>query len=129
MERLVSAIEKIMATEPVDIYVNPTFLPEVLQADYEKLWTPERRQRVISALAKNGVALEINSRYRLPSPVFIQEAKAAGIKFTLGTNNSDREILPNTYGLEMVSANKLGWQNMWMPKPHAEKPVIKRGFK
>lgn len=123
MEKLVSTIEQIMATEPIDIYVNPTFLPDVIAADYDTLWTEARQQRVIAAAAKNGVAIEISSRYRLPKIAFLKAAKKAGVKFTLGTNNGDREILPNDYGLQMIRECGLDWTDMWMPRPDGQKKV------
>ena len=126
MERLVAAIERIVSTEPIDIYVNPTFLPDVIAADYDFLWTPERRQRVIAACAKHGVALEINSRYQIPKSNFIREAKKAGLKFTLGTNNPGRDIVENTYGLAMIRDCGLNWQDMWMPKPDGQKRIQQR---
>lgn len=128
MDHLVDTIVRILETEPIDFYANPTYLPDVLAAEYDALWTPERKRRVIEAAARNGVAIEINSRLELPKPDFIREAKAAGVKFTLGTNNPDRQILPNTYGLRMVRECGLGWQDMWMPKPDGEKPVQRRGL-
>jgi hypothetical protein len=115
MEQLVGTIEKIMSDEPIDIYVNPTFLPEVIAAEYDALWTPERKQRVIDAAAKNRVAIEISSRYLLPKADFIRSAKKAGVKFTLGTNNPGREILRNEYGLKMIRECGLTWQDMWTP--------------
>ena len=92
MEYLVAQIETILANEKVSIYVNPTFLPDTLKSQYDELWTPERMNRVIAALKNNSVALEINSRLRIPSPAFIKLAKEAGIKFTLGTNNTDANL-------------------------------------
>jgi len=128
MEHLVDTIVRILETEPVDFYANPTYLPDVLAAEYDSLWTPERKRRIIEAAARNGVAIEINSRLELPKADFIRQAKAAGVKFTLGTNNPDREILPNTYGLRMVRECGLSWQDMWMPKPDGQKPVQRRGL-
>jgi hypothetical protein len=128
MELLVSTIEKILDNEPIDFYANPTFLPEVIAAEYDALWTPERMKRVIDAAARNGVAVEINSRYQIPHADFIRRAKAAGVKFTLGTNNTDRELGRLEYSLKMVAECKLTWKNMWMPKPHGQKPVqVKKG--
>jgi len=49
MDHLVNTIVGILDHEPVDIYVNPTFLPDVIAAEYDALWTPERKQRVIDA--------------------------------------------------------------------------------
>ena len=123
MEKLVSTIEQIMASEPIDIYVNPTFLPDVIADEYDALWTEARKQRVIASAAKHGVAIEISSRYNLPKADFIKAAKKAGVKFTLGTNNGGREILPNDYGLQMIRDCNLAWQDMWVPRPDGQKKV------
>ncbi len=129
MEMLVERIVGIMNNEPIDIYVNPTFLPASIAAEYDTLWTTERMQKVIDAAVRNGVAIEINNRYRLPSPAFIRMAKKAGAKFTIGTNNAGRELGRIEYALEMARECKLTWQDMWMPKPDGEKPVQIRGFR
>jgi hypothetical protein len=127
MDRLVDTIVGILEREPIDIYVNPTYLPDVIAAEYDALWTRERQQRVIAAAAKSGVAIEINSRLKLPKADFIKAAKKAGIKFTLGTNNTDGDLGRDEYGLRMVQECKLGWQDMWMPKPDGKKPIQARG--
>jgi hypothetical protein len=123
MEMLVGKIETILDQEPIDLYVNPTFLPDVIAAEYDTLWTPARMQRVIDAAARNGVAIEINSRYRIPSPAFLKKAKQAGVKFSFGTNNTDRELGRLEYCLQMVKECGLTWKDMWMPKPDGQKPV------
>lgn len=123
MDRLVEVIEKIFDEEPIDIYANPTFLPEVLAANYDNLWTPARMQRVVDAAKRNGVAIELNSRYRLPGAAFVKLAKQAGLKFTLGINNTDASLGRAEYGLEMIQACGLGWKDFWMPQPDGKKPI------
>lgn len=118
MEQLVNWIEKILNNEPVDIYVNPTFLPQAIAGDYDVLWTEERMDRVINVLAANEIALEINDRYRLPSPGFIKRAKAAGVKFTFGTNNGGAELGHLSYCLEMIEQCGLTSRDMWMPEKY-----------
>jgi hypothetical protein len=127
MERLVDTIVGILEREPIDLYVNPTYLPAVLAGEYDALWTPARQQRVIAAAAKNGVAIEINSTLKLPKADFIRAAKKAGLKFTLGTNNADARLGRNEYGLQMIRECKLVWQDFWMPKPDGQKPIQVRG--
>jgi len=122
METLVDRATGILEHEPIDIYANPTFLPDALQKDYDRLWTEERMRKVIGAAVKNGVAIEINNRYKLPSATFIKAAKAAGAKFSFGTNNTGPADLGRCeYGLRMVEECKLVWQDFfvpgaWMPK-------------
>ena len=128
MEMLVTRIEGIFDHEPVDIYANPTFLPDVIAADYDRLWTTERMEKVVNALARNGIAMELNNRYKLPSAAFVKMAKSAGVKFSFGTNNTDGNIGRCEHGLRMVKECGLKWQDMFVPKPEGEKPVQKRGL-
>jgi hypothetical protein len=116
MDTLVERAVGILETERVNIYANPTFLPDVLAKDYETLWTDARRKKVIWAAVKNHVAIEINNRYKLPSPSFIQMAKAAGAKFTFGTNNTGAQDLGRCeYGLQMIEDCKLQASDFWTP--------------
>ena len=123
MEQLVQTIVNILNDEPIDIYVNPTYLPEELAAEYDALWTPERVTKVIDAAAKNGVAIEISDRLRLPKPAFIKQAKQAGVKFTFGSNNSDANFGRLEYCLAMIQQCGLTPHDMWLPKPDGQKPV------
>jgi len=115
MELIVDKIIGVLQ-EPVDIYVNPFFLPKVLQAKAEELWTAERKTKVITALAKSGKAMEINNRYKIPSASIIQEAKAAGIKFSFGTNNVTSELGKLEYCLQMKEKCGLRAENMYKPR-------------
>lgn len=123
MDTLVRRAVGILSTEPVDIYVNPTFLPDVIAPEYDALWTEERMGKVIAAAVQNHVAIEINARYRLPSPKFIRMAKQAGAKFSFGTNNTDRNVGDIAYCLQMTRECGLTWEDMFVPKPDGEKPV------
>jgi len=116
MDMLVDRIEKILNNEPINIYVNPTYIPEQIAARYDELWTPARMDRVIAALVKNRIALEINDRRRIPSPAFIKKAKAAGVKFTFGTNNAGPADLGHLqYCLDMIKECGLEPGDMWIP--------------
>jgi hypothetical protein len=121
MELLVRTILDILNNEPIDIYANPTYLPDVLAKEYDELWTPERLEKIIAAAARNKVAIEISNRLRLPKPAFIKQAKLAGVKFTLGTNNTDRELGDMEYGLKMIAECGLTPQDSWMPKGKGRK--------
>ena len=119
MDKLVVRIEQIVSTEPVDIYVNPTYLPDEINARYDELWTNERMDRVINALVKNQVALEINNARQIPSPAFIKRAKNAGVKFTFGTNNGGADDLGRMeYAISMIGECDLGSEDMWTPSSH-----------
>jgi len=128
MEMLVSRIESIMSQEPVDIYVNPTFLPDELAARYDELWTPGRMDRVIKVLKDHEVALEINARYRIPSIAFLKRAKSAGLKFSFGTNNVANKLGRLEYCLEVVDSLDLTPKDMFVPRPAGKKKVQLNGL-
>jgi hypothetical protein len=117
MDQLVDRIVKIVSTEPIDIYVNPTYLPDEINDDYDALWTQERMGRVIHSLVEHQVALEINNRRQIPSPAFIMKAKEAGVKFTFGTNNAGADDLGRMeYAITMIETCGLVPGDMWMPE-------------
>ncbi len=125
MDMLVAKTVGILDSEPVDIYVNPTFLPEVIADDYDTLWTEERMKKVIDAAVASEVAIEINGRYKLPSERFLRMAKEAGAQFTFGTNNAGTADLGDwSYPLEMQEKLELGWPDMYVPG-HAPSKVQK----
>jgi len=116
MDQLVVSIETILNDEPIDVYVNPTYLPDEINHLYDELWTEDRMDRVIAALFQNDIALEINDRFKLPSATFIKRAKAGGIKFTCGTNNSGLSDLGRLeYCIDMIEEAGLTAQDMWIP--------------
>lgn len=126
MDLLVKTIENILDNEPIDIYANPTYLPAVIARDYDKLWTPARLTRVVDALARNGVALEISASLQLPAPAVIKQAKAKGVKFTFGSNNSDAKLGRLDYCLRMIEECALTPEDLWTPKPDGKKPIQQR---
>ena len=129
MDTLVDRAVGILEREPIDIYVNPTYVPDQLAKDYETLWTEPRRKRIVAAAVKGGVAIEINDRYKLPSPSFIKLMKAGGCKFTFGTNNAGvTDMGRDEYGLRMIDECKLTSEDFWAPlAPGTTKGVDRKG--
>jgi uncharacterized lipoprotein NlpE involved in copper resistance len=115
MDQLVGKIVGVMENEPIDIYVNSTYLPDTLQPYYDELWTNERMDKVINAAVANDVAVEINSRYKIPSAKFIKRAKAAGVKFSMGTNNVDKNLGTLDYSIAMIDECGLEPEDFFKP--------------
>jgi hypothetical protein len=116
MDLLVERTVGILSEEPIDVWVNPTFLPAAISARYDALWTEARMARVIDAAVKGGVAIEINARYRIPSERFLRLARSKGARFTFGTNNAGASDLGDwSYPLDMQKALGLTWKDMFVP--------------
>lgn len=127
MNMLVDRTVQIISEEPIDLYVNPTFLPNQISARYDELWTPQRMDRVIGALRDHGVGLEINNRYMIPSAAFIRKARAAGVKLACGTNNSGPHDLGRLeYCISMIRQVGLAAADMWTPPAEGFKAIQRR---
>lgn len=116
MDLIVDKTCLVLQNEPADVYVNPFFLPEVMQDQYDEFWTEERMNKVVAVLATSGKALEINARYKIPNKAVIQKAKAAGIKLTFGTNNVEPQVSKLEYPIQMIKECGLTAEDMYKPK-------------
>lgn len=124
MDRYVDFHEEVMAKEPIDIMANPTFLPEALEPDYDKLWTGKRMRKIIEAAARYHVAIEINSRYRVPRLAFLEMAKGSRVKFSFGSNAHTADAIGNIgYGIEMFRKLGLKLDQFFTPAPPGQKPI------
>ena len=101
--------------EPVDIYVNPCFLPAPMDRRFDEFWTEKRMDKFIAALAKSGKALEINELYQIPNKAILLKAKAAGVKFTFGSNNVTPDVSRLEYSIRMMKECGLTAGDMYKP--------------
>lgn len=116
MDEFVTRQTAMLASQPIDLWAIPTYLPPQLEARRAELWTPARVDRLIAAAARHQVAIEISDRFRIPNQDFIRKAKAAGCKFALGTGNSSgRDLRRSEYGLEMIGRCGLAWNDFFVP--------------
>ncbi len=114
MDRYVEFTVRVVA-QPIQIWANPTFLPETLKARYDELWTPDRMDRVIAAAVKNNVAIELNAHYQIPSATFIRRAKAAGAKFSIGSNQHAHGIGEINHCLKIAKDCGLTSKDFFVP--------------
>jgi hypothetical protein len=123
MDILVRKTVGILNNEPIDIYVNPTYLPAKIADRYDELWTERRMKKVIDAAVKNDVAIEINARSKIPSPKFIKQAKKAGVKFAPGTNNGGKDLGNLEYCRRMIRECGLKEGDFFKPRPAGNRAI------
>jgi histidinol phosphatase-like PHP family hydrolase len=73
-------------------------------------------ETVIYAAVEHGVAIEINARYRIPSPVFIRLARDAGARFCFGSNQHGEDVGKLEYPVKMVKECGLTQQDVFVPE-------------
>jgi histidinol phosphatase-like PHP family hydrolase len=127
MDRFVDWHVEIMANEPFDILANASWLPPLLTPAYDALWTEKRVQKVIDAALKYGVAVEISASYKLPHMAFLRQAKAAGVKFSFGSNGRYPQMGKLDYSVATAKALGLKTVDMFTPAPDGAKAVQRRG--
>ena len=127
METLVDRAVGILEREPIDIYVNPTFLPD---SDRQRLRPAVDRRRIRKVVTRGGAERQWPSRSTTAIAALRRSANGQGrpgCKFTFGTNNAG----PTTLGaastaLQMVEACKLGWQDFFVPGAWGPKAVDRK---
>jgi hypothetical protein len=116
LDSLVDQAVERLNTDSIDIYTVPTYLPAAMRAEADQLWGERRTTKLIDALVKKQVTVEINTREQLPSRAFLEQAKQAGCKFAFGTaNRTAKELMRCEYGLQMVETCKLDWHHFFAP--------------
>ena len=126
MDRYVDWYVQVMNTQPLDIMANVSWLPGPFAADYDALWTEARVAKVIDAALRNGIALEISTGFKLPKLLFLKQAKAAGVKFSFGTNGRYPKMGLLDYSLEMARALGLQDSDLFTPAVDGLKAVQHR---
>lgn len=102
--------------EPISILANPTYLPEPLAGEYDRLWTEDRMRQLIAKAVARGIALEIQAGSPYPRPKFLRLAKEMGAKFSFGTNNFDPRPKDLSRWLEVITWLDLRAEDIWQPR-------------
>jgi hypothetical protein len=123
MDRFVDWHVRIIETEPIDLFVNSSWLPSPLGEAYERFWTEKRMERVIRAAVKAGVAIEISSSFQVPKMPFLRMAKAAGAKFCFGSNGRYPNMGKLDHSLRMARELGLTAADLFTPAPPGKRAV------
>jgi histidinol phosphatase-like PHP family hydrolase len=126
MDRFVDWHVQIMSTEPIDILANASWLPDRMMREYDALWTEKRIAKVVDAALKYGIAIEISSSYKIPSLGFLQQAKAAGVKFSFGSNGRFPNMGKLDYCIAMARSLGLRALDVFVPGSGGQKAVLRR---
>jgi histidinol phosphatase-like PHP family hydrolase len=105
-------IEGILKHEPITIFARPTYLPVNFGRYYDELWTEDRVTRMIELAKAREIAFEISTPMHVPKKEIVLQAKAAGLKFTFGTNARNEDAGKLHYGLKIVQQCGLTGEDM-----------------
>lgn len=118
MDRYMDFNIQLLTTERLDILAAPTFLPVCIARDYKTLWTPKRVQTIIDLALKHRVAIEISENFHVPDADIVRRARAAGLKFTFGTNSRTPQAAGRLdYCRKIAQRCRLTGKDMYLPKP------------
>jgi histidinol phosphatase-like PHP family hydrolase len=128
MDRLVDWNVAILSQQPIDILANVSWLPAPLAPQYDALWTEARVRKVVAAAVKYKVALEISASYKLPSQKFCEIAKAAGVKFSFGSNGRYPNMGKLDHSLAMAKTLGLTKADLFTPAAPGKRAVNWRKY-
>ena len=109
-------LEVINNNEPLNIFGWPLFLPVCIARDYYTLWTEERMQKILEALKRKNLAVEINDTAHTPHEKFIGMAKERGLKFTFGSDTRDQKAGRLDYCKYVAKRCNLKKEDFFLPK-------------
>lgn len=103
IEHMLDLIETKARQYRFQILAHPGLLPSKLRSETEKILDNKWSQRLVELALKYDFALEISSRWELPSHETIQTALEAGVRFSLGSDGHGRDtVCCLDYSLKMV---------------------------
>ena len=119
MEIHLDNLERLTTDMPVDILAHPTLMPiPFRRIPLEELWTEEREERAVTALAAAGIALEVSSRYR-PHERLVRRAYDRGVRLALGSDGHTAEQVGNiAFSLFMVREIGVAADELFDPFVH-----------
>jgi histidinol phosphatase-like PHP family hydrolase len=122
MNAHVENVERFAREMPVDILAHPTLLPMTLRrCPLEELWTEEREERAVRALAGAGIAFEISNRYRAHER-FIRRALDAGVRLSLGSDgHTTEQVADIAYPLSLARTLGVPDDELYDPARHGSR--------
>ena len=122
MEAHVANLERFAREMPVDVLAHPTLLPLSLRRyALEELWTEEREERAVRALAAAGIAFEISNRYR-PHQRFVRRAHQAGVRISLGSDgHTEEQVADLVFPLSIARAIGVCDEELYDPARHGSR--------
>jgi hypothetical protein len=114
MDDYVEYLTDAMDHSDLDIWALPTVLPKSLSGEYDKLWTPDRMAKVIDAVKRNDIAIEVNNVKRIPSIAFLKLAKEKGCHFTTGGLYAGGNLAEPDYFFEVIDQCGLDYRNVYV---------------
>jgi histidinol phosphatase-like PHP family hydrolase len=86
-ERTLEEVRRGIERDGIDIVGHATMGPLAAIGDPEEMYPAEWQERFIRLCVANGVAIEVNECYGVPHRAFLERAKAAGARFSVGTDS------------------------------------------
>jgi histidinol phosphatase-like PHP family hydrolase len=115
MKRYMEHSLNILNNEQINIFGWPLFLPVCIARDYYTLWTEDRMQAIIKAAKSRNIAIEINDMAHTPHEDFILKAKAAGLKFTFGSDSRNTNAGRLAYCKAVAKKCNLTAEDFYIP--------------
>ncbi len=116
LDGILAAIDEKARIFDFDILAHPGLLPASLRSRQSALLDSRWDQRLIGLALEHGFALEISSRWQVPSAGTIRRAAAAGVTFALGSDaHRPEQVCRLDHSLSLAAACGLTDADLFRP--------------
>ncbi|HTY08441.1 MAG TPA: PHP domain-containing protein [Candidatus Edwardsbacteria bacterium] len=116
LDGMLAAIDEKARIFGFDILAHPGLLPVNLRSRAADLLDARWDERLIELARRRGFALEISSRWKLPLAPTIKRAKAAGVKFSFGSDaHHPEQVCRLDFSLGLAAQGGLGDGDLFRP--------------
>jgi hypothetical protein len=122
MDALIASLERFAREMPVDILAHPTLVPLPLRnRPGEELWPEEHEARVVDALRRAGIAMEVSARYR-PHERLVRRAAEAGVRLSRGSDgHAASQVADVRWPLALTRAAGVSDEDLYDPRTHGSR--------
>jgi histidinol phosphatase-like PHP family hydrolase len=116
LDGMLETIDKKARIFGFDILAHPGLLPVNLRSRAATILDARWDDQLIALALRHGFALEISSRWKLPLPSTIMQAKAAGVKFSFGSDaHHPEQVCALEFSQDLARQCGLGAADLFWP--------------
>ena len=107
---------KALESDLIDVLVHPTWLPEDIRPQTEKLITKDWIESVVDAASDHEVAIEISGAWKVPDEFFIRECLGKGVKLSVGSDAHNASMIGDVrYAVNLLKRVNASSDSIFLP--------------
>jgi len=116
VEKVRVALIKAMESGILDVIAHVSWLPEMIRKETHRVITNDWIKSVVDACCDWGVAVELNSAWKVPDERFVEYCVKKGVKLSIGSDAHQRLMIGKTdYAVNILKRIKVPKDLIFLP--------------